>query len=109
VSKLLKVSLIITLNDNATSVKQYQCQVEVCVNREQTCSTYHIIIPDIDVINGRILQRTDLFYHWQKLNFTGEIQTTGKCDNMKLYMLMKNPTQGELIVIYSPSVTVNRD
>lgn len=68
------------------------------------CSTYHITIPDIDITNRRILHRPDLFYHhWQKPNFTVELQTTGSCDNVKLYMFMKNSTQGELILSFTPS------
>lgn len=79
----------------------------MCINREHTCDAYNITIPDIDVINGRILQRSNLFYYqWKRPNSTIELQTTGSCDNLKLYVTMKNATRGELILSFTPSLMV---
>lgn len=110
VSKLLKVSL--TLSDNTSSVEQYQCLVQMCLNTQDACEQinhYQMIIPD--VINGRIAQRPNVFYyHWYKPSSAVKLQITGdqlNCDNTQFYWLTDHDNLGQLIVSYVPSVMVH--
>ena len=110
VSKLLKVSL--TLSDNTSSVEQYQCLVQMCVNIQDACKQinyYQMII--LDVINERIAQRPNVFYyHWHKSSSAVKLQVTNdqlNCDNIQFYWLTDHDNLGQLIVSYIPSVTVH--
>ena len=81
----------------------------MCVNSsEHLCSTYKIIVPDIDVTNKRILRRPNLFYyHWEKPYGAVELPKILSCELVKLYVLRRNATQGELILSFSSSVMVS--
>ena len=96
------------LNKNISGIFKHQCTVQVCTNNQYTCDVYNITIPDIDITNRRILQKSNLFYYqWQKPNHTIELQASGPCDDdMKLYVMLKSATQGEVILSFSPSTMV---
>jgi len=110
ISKLLKVSL--TLSNNTTSVEQYQCLVQMCINIQDECeqiNNYQMIIPD--VISRRITQRPNVFYyHWYKPSSAVKLQVTGNqlnCDNIQFYWQTDHDNLGQLIVTYIPSVMVH--
>lgn len=87
--------------------------MRLCANTEQedVCDHvdyYHMIIPD--VINERIAQRPNVFYHyWQKPSTAVELRVTGNqlnCDNITFHWLTDHDNQGQLIVHYIPSAMV---
>ena len=66
-----------------------------------------------DVINGRIVQKSNVFYyHWNKPSSAVELQVTGdqpNCDGVKFHRLTDHmhDNQGQLIVNYiSSAMTV---
>jgi len=76
----------------------------MCTN----ASYYHVVIPD--VINGRIIQRPNVFYHhWEKPSSSVQLQVVGdqlNCDGARFHWLMD---QAQLIVNYIPSTIMVRD